>query len=125
IALAGLLVLVLAIAPAEPIRLQTNWRKLGHPIGLFGMWLCLLLAGFWNIGLYRQYFTILQDVAALNDCRIYDVDGCVFVDVALFAEHADRLQPLIDADSRQPAYILQQSYLYGLAASEGDLLMAG
>jgi putative inorganic carbon (hco3(-)) transporter len=121
IAMAGLLMLFLATTPAEPIPFQTTWRKVGHPLGLIAIWLVLLIAGFWSSRLYAEYYAILRDVAQLNDCRMFESDDCVILDAAVFLEPAERLQPLIDADPNQPAYIRQQAYLYGFAATDGDV----
>lgn len=120
IAMAGLLMLILAIAPSEPIPLQMKWRRMGHPIGLIVMWAMLLIAGFWNTRLYADYYSVLRDVAQLNDCRMYESDDCTSVDSETFLESAEAMQHLINADPNQPAYVLQQAYLYGMAATEGD-----
>ncbi|MDQ7035529.1 MAG: O-antigen ligase family protein, partial [Anaerolineae bacterium] len=120
IAIAGLLMLILATAPNDPLPLQAKWRKIGHPISLIAMWIFLLLAGFWNSRLYADYYSILQDVAQLNDCRMYESDDCIMAASETFVENAEAMQHLINADPNQPAYRLQQAYLYGIAATEGD-----
>jgi len=105
IALAGLLVWTLATVPHHPQAMQQRWRKAGYSIGSVALWLVLLLAGFWNQGLYRTYFSILQDAIESEE----------------YLAAAQALQPIIDADPRQPAYLWQQGYLYGQAAVNGDI----
>jgi O-antigen ligase len=119
IALLGLLILIVAVAPPEFTPLQAKWRKVGHPIGLTVMWIALLIIGFWNINLYQQYFSILRQVVAVPDCRLVE-GNCETVDLAVYRQAADSLQMLVNADPNQPAYLLHQAYLYGLAAIEGD-----
>jgi tetratricopeptide (TPR) repeat protein len=111
IALSGLLALVLATAPAEPVPLRLAWRKIGQSTGLFLLWLILIGLGFWNSHWIRQYVAILGDIAQ-TEANALTADD--------YYQAANTLQAVVDADPRQPAYLLQQGYLYGMAASEGD-----
>ncbi len=110
IALAGLLVLLIAIIPAEFSPMQANWRRLGHPIGLIGLITVLLVSGFWSTNVYRDYANALLLV---NDD---DYRGA-----------ADGIQSAIDADPYLAVYHEQQAFLYGFLAQNGnseDLLRA-
>lgn len=104
IALLGLLALAITLAPAKPVKIMAHWRQIGHPVGLCLLWGALIIVGLWQVTLYSRYYTVLQ--TAISE--------------ETFADSAAALQPLIDADPLQPAYHLQQGYLYGLAASTGD-----
>lgn len=119
IAMLGLLILVVAVAPSEFMPLQATWHRVGHLIGLISIWVVLLIVGFWNINIYQQYFSILREVVAVPDCRLVEED-CDTVDLAVYRHAADSLQSVVDSDSREPAYLLYQAYLYGLSAVEGD-----
>jgi hypothetical protein len=114
-----LLILVIAVAPSDFTPLQATWRKVGHPIGLTVIWITLIVLGFWNVGLYQQYFSILRQVVTVPDCRLVESD-CETVDLAVYRQAADSLQMLVNADPNQPAYLLHQAYLYGLATVDGD-----
>lgn len=103
IALIGMILLVLLLQPQDPQPMRA-WRKIGHPIGLISIWVVLLAIGFWNVNLYSQYLSILRQVD----------------DSADYAALANQLQPIVDAAPQQRAYILQQAYLYGLAAHYND-----
>lgn len=104
IALIGLLALVIVTAPAQPAMLSVRWRQMGHPAAMLLLWMGLITAGLWHTGLYGRYYEVLKNA----------------VENETFAEAAAELRSIIDADPYQPAYHLQQGYLYGLAASEGD-----
>lgn len=104
IALTGLWVLVVVVTPAQPIKMSAHWRKIGHPLGMALLWFALLIIGFWHASFYSNYYMILTQA----------------VQERTFAESASALQSLIEADPYQPAYHLQQGYLYGRAAGEGD-----
>jgi putative inorganic carbon (hco3(-)) transporter len=119
IAIVGLLILIVAVVPSEFTPLQATWHKVGHPIGLMVIWIALLVVGFWNINLYQEYFSILRSVVAAQDCRV-TAGECETVDVEVYRYAAERMQALVDADPNQPAYLLHQAYLYGIAAVDGD-----
>ncbi len=104
IALVGLFTLIMVIVPVQPVRMTPAWRQRGHPIGMIVLWGVLIGLGFWHTTHYMRYYAILAD-ALKNDT---------------FAESAQALQAIIAADPYQPAYHLQQGYLFGLAASKGD-----
>ncbi len=108
IALMGVLLLVMALDPVQPEPMQAAWRQRGHGFGMAGLWLVLLLVGFWHADAYTRYFTTLR-TATLDQT---------------YAEAAQALQTLIDADPRQPMYPMQQGLLWGLAAADGDLAAA-
>ncbi len=104
VALTGLVALVLALAPAEPQPMTVRWRRLGHPLGLVGLWLVLLATGWWSSRIYAQYADILNAVAFDQNYR----------------QGAERLQPVLDADPDLSLYRLQQAFLWGMAAQAGD-----
>ncbi|HEX2907479.1 MAG TPA: O-antigen ligase family protein [Phototrophicaceae bacterium] len=104
IALTGLIALVLALAPMEPQPIQAAWRRMGQPVGLIGLWLIILVAGFWSSGIYRQYMAVLQEVGKTGDYHVA----------------AENLQSVIEADPYLSLYHLEQGFLYGMAASTDD-----
>lgn len=105
ITLMGLLLFVLAIVPVNPQPMRANWRVRGHPIGIAGLWVALLLVGFWHANLYGYYFRTLETT----------LDG------ENYAQAAQALDGWIAADPRQPMYPMQQGLLWGLAAAQGDV----
>lgn len=105
IALTGLLALVLATEPIEPQPVTLRVRRVGH-IGALGvLWIGLIVSGLWSSGVYRQYIGVLQDAVRDGD----------------YAEAARRLQPVIDADPSLVIYHMEQGFLYGMAAVDGDV----
>jgi hypothetical protein len=104
IALTGLWVLVMVVIPAQPRMMTARWRQIGHPFGMGLLWFGLLMLGFWHAALYSNYYNILEQ--AVKD--------------RTFVASAAALQSVMDADPYQPAYHLQQGYLYGRAAGDGD-----
>lgn len=104
LALTGLIALVLALAPTQPEAVQPAWSRFGHPVEMVGIWVVLILTGFWNSGVYGQYVAVLQQAAKTGEYR----------------QAAEDLQPVINADPHLSLYYLQQGFLYGMAASEGD-----
>jgi len=104
IALVGWLAVNLALAAVEPQPLRSTWRRRGHPLGMAGLWLLLLVSGAWSSHLHQRYFSILQSAAQTQN----------------YIESAEALTPIIEADPQQAPYIMGQAYLYGLAAASGD-----
>lgn len=104
IALVGLVALVLALAPAQPEAAAPTWRRFGHPVALVGVWVVLIVTGFWGSGVYKQYVQVLADVSKTNAYR----------------QAAEQLQRVINTDPNLSLYYLQQGFLYGMAASQGD-----
>lgn len=105
IALSGLIILALALAPAKPQSVTAIWRRKGFPVGITVLWAGLLLTGWWSSRVYTQYVVALEDASPPS----LDYNGA-----------AQRLQPVIDADPNLSLYHLQQGFLYGMAASTGD-----
>ncbi len=103
LALTGLVVIVLALAPAKPEAADPTWRRFGHPVEMIGIWVVLIISGFWSSGVYQQYVDVLK---ATDDSR--------------YRQAAADLKPVIDADPSLSLYYLQQGFLYGMAASQGD-----
>jgi len=104
LALSGLIALILALAPAEPEAVAPSWSRFGHPVEMVGIWVLLIVSGFWNSGVYQQYVDVLAQAEKTNEYR----------------QAAEDLQPVIDADPNLSLYYLQQGMLYGMAASRGD-----
>lgn len=111
LALIGVLILVLATTSTTVQPITARWRMPGHPIGMTALWLVLIASGFWSSFIYADYARILQESIAEEAYR----------------SGADQLQAVVDADPNMALYVQQQAYLYGIAASEGDLqaLMLG
>lgn len=105
VALAGLVALALVMIPVHAVSVQTTWLKAGHPIAVAGLWLLLLVTGFWSSAQYQQYVDALQYASQTRD----------------FRGAAARLQSIIDADPGLPLYDKEQGLLLGLAAYEGDV----
>ncbi len=105
IALTGLVALVLALGPKEPQAVNEAWSRTGHPVEMVGIWVVLLVAGLWSSGIYSDYVGVLSDAAKTND---YKVD-------------AAKLNDVIARDPQLSLYSMQQGFLYGMAASKGDL----
>ncbi|NWG16365.1 MAG: O-antigen ligase family protein [Chloroflexi bacterium] len=104
IALTGLIALVLAVAPAQPQPMTARWRLAGHPVGVMALWVLILVSGWWSNRVYNEYLTALRAAADSGDYR-----GA-----------AERLQPVINAAPNLSLYPLEQGFLYGMAAAEGD-----
>jgi putative inorganic carbon (HCO3(-)) transporter len=105
IALTGLIALVLAVAPAQPQPMTARWRLAGHPVGVTALWVFILVSGFWSSRVYGDYVAALRLATAGGDYR----------------GGAERLQPVINADLNLSLYHLEQGFLYGMAAAEGDV----
>lgn len=104
IALMGLLALALAAAPLTPQVAAATWRRWAFPTGGAALWLGLIISGFWSSGVYRGYTQILNDVSATR----------------AYSDGAQRLNGVVQADPGLSLYGLQQGFLYGMAANEGD-----
>ncbi len=105
IALTGLIALVLALAPKQPELVNATWAKTGHPIEMAGLWGVLIAAGFWSSGIYTNYVTILADARKTGN----------------YQQDAERMNTVIAADPQLSLYYMEQGFLYGMAASNGDL----
>lgn len=99
--LTGLLTLALGLAPGVPV---TTRRRHIYPVVLAILWLILAFTGLWSNGIYTSYRAVVNDS---------DRTG-------LYRQGAERLQAVIESDSLS-LYRLEQAFLYGMAASEGDL----
>ncbi|MBA3872452.1 MAG: O-antigen ligase family protein, partial [Anaerolineae bacterium] len=104
IALTGLVVLVLALVPKEPELVNATWAKTGHPIEMVGIWVVVLIAGFWSSGIYTNYVAVLTDAAKTKN----------------YQQAADNMNAVIASDPQLSLYYMQQGFLYGMAASKGD-----
>ncbi len=105
IALTGLIALVLVVAPAAPQPVTARWRRVSQPAAVIGLWAVLLLLGWWSGQVYEAYYAALKHAADTGDYR----------------GGAERLQPVIEADPNLSLYHLQQGFLYGMAANDGDM----
>jgi len=105
IALTGLIALVLAFAPKEPQPVNATWAKIGHPIEMAGLWVVLIVAGFWSSGIYTNYVAVLSDAAKTKD----------------YQHGAEAMNSVIASDPQLSLYYMEQGFLYGMAASKGDL----
>ncbi|RMG76062.1 MAG: hypothetical protein D6711_04885 [Chloroflexi bacterium] len=108
IALMGVLVLVLATAPINPLPIEARWRQVGHSIGLVSLAVVLMVTGGWSTWVYMRYNDTLQSA--------FPADG-----IGDYRAAADALIPIVNADPELSVYINQQAYLYGLAANQGDV----
>ncbi|MAS38067.1 MAG: hypothetical protein CL610_28990 [Anaerolineaceae bacterium] len=104
VALTGLLAMILMTAQPTPRLPYTPLKFPQAPFALAGLWVVLFAAGLWDTQLYQQYNTILSSGIDSKD----------------YANTASALQPVADADFTLPVYPLQQAYLWGLAAHDGD-----
>ncbi len=105
IALTGLIALILALVPKEPELVNATWARTGHLAEMVGIWVVVLAAGFWSSGIYSNYVGILSDAAKNGN----------------YQQDAERLNAVISSDPQLSLYYMQQGFLYGMAASEGDL----
>jgi putative inorganic carbon (hco3(-)) transporter len=105
IALTGLLALVLMLTSPQPQPITSPIRRIEHPIAMVGLWLALLVSGFWSSQIYKNYLTDLVYGISTGD----------------FRGSAERLQSSIDADPALSVYPMQQGFMWGMAASEGDM----
>ncbi len=104
IALMGLLALALAIVPLTPQVATARWRRWVFPAGGAALWVGLIVSGLWSSGVYREYTQILNEVGVTR----------------AYGEGAQRLEGVVEADPALSLYRLQQGFLYGMAANEGD-----
>jgi O-antigen ligase/tetratricopeptide (TPR) repeat protein len=105
IALCGLLALALLMTPFRPVRVQAVWRRNALSAGLVGLWAVLLASAVWENQSYIRYVDALDKAAKTHD----------------YAGAADEIQTVIDADPALSFNYMQQGFLYGMAASGGDL----
>jgi putative inorganic carbon (HCO3(-)) transporter len=108
VAVIGVFVLTLALAPLQPRPLRARWRVVGHPLGM--MALCALLwgVGMWQSTRYEAYFNALT---LANE-------GFRNGTPASVVEGAQTLEALAESDPHQPAYWLQAGYLWGVLADD-------
>ena len=104
IALAGLLVLALAIATPDLPPVNAKPLQMMHVVVFASLWLVLLVAGFWQNSVHSEYQVILGDAYISED----------------YATGAQRMESVVASDPNQPAYVLQLGYLYGMAAADND-----
>lgn len=104
LALLGWLTLNIAMTRPQPILMQVQWRKRGHPLGMITLFVGLILSGAWSTSLHLNYRQILQEA---NDTQDYQLG-------------AEKLEQVIQADPNLAIYTMQQAYLYGLTAVEGN-----
>ncbi|MCC7450589.1 MAG: O-antigen ligase family protein [Anaerolineae bacterium] len=103
VVVAFILTLTLATAPVNPVPVPI-WQRRLRPALLTGMWIILLLTGFWTTNVYKDYVAALQYSSQSQD----------------YAGTAQRLKPVIDAAPAMPVYHLYNGYFLGLAAHNGD-----
>ena len=104
VALPGLLVLALSVAPEPPLRQPVSSRSVPIVMGLAA----LIVTGAWSTIGYAQYTTGLERGIVAGD----------------YAGAAGQIQRAIETDPGLPIYALNQGYFFGLLAHEGDLDMA-
>lgn len=104
IALMGLLALALATVPVTPEVAAATWRRWFFPVGSAALWVGLIVTGFWSSGVYRGYTQILNEVGATR----------------AYSAGAQELKGVVEADPALSLYGLQQGFLYGMAANEGE-----
>jgi O-antigen ligase/tetratricopeptide (TPR) repeat protein len=105
IALTGLVALVLALAPKQPELVNETWARTGHPVEMVGIWAVVIITGFWSSGIYTNYVAILYDAR----------------DTGNYQQAAESMKAVIASDPQLSLYDMQQGFLYGMAASTGDL----
>ncbi|MBZ0285876.1 MAG: O-antigen ligase family protein [Anaerolineae bacterium] len=124
IALTGLVGLVVAVAPQfyltpqPPLRTREGEKaiqsdrvnrlgKIAQRVAVMGMavlWVGLVVTGLWSNGVYANSVAAMRYAVETND----------------YWAAAQRMQPVIEADPNLSLYHLEQGFLLGMAASEGD-----
>ncbi len=110
IALTGLVGLVLVTSDPHPQPLSLRARGLEKMIqrvavgGVVLLWVGLVVTGLWSSGVYADSIAAMRYARETNDYR----------------EAAARMQAVIAADPNLSLYHLEQGFLLGMAASEGD-----
>lgn len=99
-AITGLLLVMIAALPLQPVPMASRWRRLGHPIAIGGLWVALFITGFWGNSTNRFYLKLIHEGLASGD----------------YGLAAQNLQAVIDLDPNMPVYHWQQGYFYGAAA---------
>jgi tetratricopeptide (TPR) repeat protein len=105
IALTGLLALALMLTSPQPQPITSAIRRIEHSIAMAGLWVALIVSGFWSSQIYKDYLSNLVYGISSND----------------FRGSAERLQSVIERDPALTLYPMQQGFMWGMAASEGDL----
>jgi O-antigen ligase len=108
IALCGLLLVIIAAYPLQAQPMTAWWRLRGHPVGIAGLTVLLLVSGWWSASIYAQYNGILA--------APFGTEG-----TGDYRAAADDMQAIVDADPAMVIYQRTQGYLYGIAAYEGDI----
>ncbi len=103
IALAFLCVLCIACTSLDEAPLQGIAQRVRLPL-IASLWAGLLISGLWSAKVYIDFFSIFERVVETRD----------------FRSAAEELNTIIAADPL-PGYTLQQAFLYGMAANEGDI----
>lgn len=85
--------------------MNVTWAKTGHPIEMIGIWIVVLVTGFWSSGIYANYVAVLTDAAKTGN----------------YQQDAERMNPVIASDPQLSLYYMEQGFLYGMVASKGDL----
>jgi putative inorganic carbon (HCO3(-)) transporter len=101
IMLSGMLALSLTFSPAVP---RLSGVRRAYPLTLVMLWSILVFTGLWSNRIYARYASIITDVGRTG----------------FYRQGAERLQAIIDADPLS-LYRLEQAFLYGMAASIGDM----
>ncbi len=104
IALTGLIGLFLALAPLKAKPVNARWQRSGLPIGVAALWVALFVTGFWSNGIYGQYVDALGYAVSTND----------------YQGGVERLQPVLEADPNLSLYTMEEAFLLGMQASEGN-----
>ncbi|MAS38066.1 MAG: hypothetical protein CL610_28985 [Anaerolineaceae bacterium] len=106
IALTGLMALLVLCAPGNLRHVPASASRFGlRGFGVIGLWVGLFATGLWDTTTYNQYFDLL--LAGINQDAPY-------------ADVADAMQPVREADPGMVIYPAQQGYFWGLAAAAGD-----
>ncbi len=106
VALSAFFLMVMAVAPDESQAIESVPIKRGYSVGIIGLWLGLLISGWWSHGVYQQYIDVLKGVYLTSELG--------------FSEGAIELEGVVEQDPMMPIYHQQQAYLWGLSASEDD-----
>ncbi len=114
VALVGLLLLILVCAPHQPQALTSQWRKIGHPVGMIILWGGLLVTGIWSSGVNQQYLDAMKVSFGQAEERTKAEK------IGDYRETAILLNDVIAQDPTFPIYHQQQAFVWGLVAAEGD-----
>lgn len=111
IALVGVYVLALSAVPLVSLQrpMLARWRVIGHPVGMAVLWSALIGVGIWQSAHYATYYNALYQASfgLVSDWN-----------ESILLESVQVLATLSEQDPNQPAYWLQQGYLWGVLASK-------